>query len=78
MRPIINSIKNEINFVRGITASTNLVEPIAIAVDTPTTATRNQVQRGCAIKAIWIEFWYYGLSADNTNDIVDIFLMKYS
>ncbi len=73
---IVNSIKNEVNFVRGIVAATNNEDTIAKAVDNPTTAVSTEVKRGCLIKAIWIEFWYYGLSAGDTNDIVDIYLVK--
>ncbi len=75
-RPVINTIKREINAIQGVTAATNVVHTIAIAVDAPTTAGANQVHQGSIIKACWIEFWYYGLSADNTNDIIDIYLMK--
>ncbi len=73
---IVNSMKNERNFVRGILATTNNVENIAIAVDAADIAQSDQVTRGSLIKAIWIEFWYYGLSTASTNDIVDIYLIK--
>ncbi len=73
---IVNSIKNELNIVSGIAASTNNAQDIAKAVDNPVTANVGEVKIGSIIKAIWIEFWYYGLSAGNTNDIIDIYLIK--
>ncbi len=76
MRPVLNSIKNEVNTVDGITAATNNVASIVIATDVHDTAVVNSVTQGCIIKAVWIEFWYYGLSAASTNDIIDIYLMK--
>ncbi len=73
---IVNSIKNELNIVSGIAAGVNNAQDIAKAVDNPVTTNVGEVKRGCLIKAIWIEFWYYGLSAGNTNDIIDIYLIK--
>ncbi len=73
---IVTSVKNEVNSVQAVVAATNLVLDIAIAQDAATTAVANDVQKGCLIKAIWIEFWYYGLSAGATNDIFDAYLMK--
>ncbi len=73
---IINSIKNDHNQVDGLVASTNVPITIAIAKDSPVNSISNDVKRGCLIKAVWIEFWYYGLSAGNTNDIIDIYLIK--
>ncbi len=73
---VVNSIKNDHNAVAATTASTNLVVNIANAIDAPTNAVTNSVKRGCIIKALWLEWWYYGLSAGNTNDIVDAYLMK--
>ncbi len=76
MRPVINSIKNEINSVQGVVAATNLVLEIAKAVDNRVTANATEVNNGSVIKAIWVEFWYYGLSASNTNDIFDAYIIK--
>lgn len=73
---IVNSIKNEVNAITALTASTNTILDIAVAGDTHNTAVNNSCIQGCVIKAIWIEFWYYGLSAGNTNDIIDIYLIK--
>ncbi len=76
MRPIIVSIKNDVDIISAVAASTNLQLDLAIADDVHATATRTSVVNGCQLKAIWIEFWYYGLSAGETNDIFDAYLMK--
>ncbi len=73
---IVNSIKNDFNAVFGVVAATNTEFNIAIARDSPVTSTANDVKRGCVIKAIWLEFWYYGSLPSETNDIVDIYLIK--
>ncbi len=73
---IVNSIKNEVNSVQGVVAATNLTLTIAQAADVHDTAVPTSVRNGCIIKAIWMEWWYYGLSASNTNDIADIYLIK--
>jgi len=62
--------------VDGLVAATNLVKQIVIAKDNELSTEVNTVRNGCIIKAVYIEFWYYGLSAGNTNDIIDIYLMK--
>ncbi len=56
---IINSNKNIVsNFTAVITgAQTNL--DIAVAQDSPTLAVVDDVERGCVIKAIWMELWVY-------------------
>jgi len=76
MRPVINSIKNETSSIDALVASTNTTRSLVIADDTHDTAVASSVINGCIIKAVWIEFWYYGLSAGNTNDIIDIYLIK--
>ncbi len=73
---IIDSVKNIENAVDGVTAATKLVKVIVNAKDSPVTTVTNEVKRGSRIFRIWLEFWYYGLSAANTNDIVDIYIMK--
>ncbi len=73
---IVNSIKNQPNAITAVVASTNLIQSLATADDTHSTATANSVLNGCKIYRIWLEFWYYGLSAGETNDIVDIYLIK--
>ncbi len=73
---IVNSIKNTVDIIAAAAASTNLPLDIAIATDTHITSVRTSVTQGCLLKAIWIEFWYYGLSAGETNDIFDAYLFK--
>ncbi len=76
MRPMVNTLKIETNAIVAVAASTNEVFNAAIAVDSPATASSNQVKNGSRIKAFWYEFWYYGLSAGNTNDIFDMYVIK--
>ncbi len=73
---IVDSIKNEVNTVDAVVASTNLIKLLVLAKDTPVTATASHVKRGSKVFRIWVEFWYYGLSAGNTNDIFDAYIMK--
>ncbi len=76
MRPIVNTLKLETNVVNALTASTNNLFTVAIAVDDPATTTSNECKNGSKIKAFWYEMWYYGLSAGNTNDIFDMYVIK--
>jgi len=76
MRPIVNTLKIENNLTFAVAASTNAIVNLAVAVDDPATASSDQVKNGCKIKAFWLEFWYYGLSAGNTNDIFDAYVIK--
>ncbi len=73
---IVDSMKNETNEIVGITAATNQFFVIANAVDSALLANASDVERGCKIFRIYLEFWYYGLSAGNTNDIMDVYLIK--
>ncbi len=57
-------------------ASVNLIQSLATADDTHSTATANSVVNGCKIYRIWLELWAYGQTAGATNDIIDIYLMK--
>ncbi len=73
---IINSEKNSVGFLEGITAATNLIRTVATAVNAADNTVQNQVTRDCKIFKIWVEFWIYGLSASETNDLVDVYLFK--
>ncbi len=73
---IVDSIKNEVNAIAGISAATNQVTTLVNSVDSPATTNASQVKRGSKIFRIWFEFWYYGLSAGETNDIMDAYFMK--
>ncbi len=57
VRPVVNSIKNDISFLTGLTAGANTVVNLAIAEDAPTTADADSVRNGSLVKAIWLEFW---------------------
>ncbi len=73
---IVNSIKNSFGRVDALVASTNLLITFARSVDNPLTANVDEVRKGCMLKAFWLEFWVYGLSAGNTNDIFDAYIIK--
>ncbi len=73
---IVDSIKNSVDFIDAITASTNFVKNCVVTKDAPVTTVQAEVKRGSVIKAIWLEFWYYGLSPSNTNDIFDTYFAK--
>ncbi len=74
LRPV-DSIKN----VRYLEASTGVTAQntvMANAVDTPTTATTNDVKRGCTIKAIWISLDICGLAATGVLQTTSCYMMK--
>ncbi len=73
---IVDSNKNEVNGVVAITASANFANVIALSVDSALNSVAVQVTRGCHIYRFWLEFWYYGLSASETNDIFDAYIIK--
>ncbi len=73
---IVNSIKNSFGRIDAVVASTNLNIVCVLSVDTPITANVADVKRGSLVKAIWIEFWYYGLNQTEVNDILDVYLIK--
>ncbi len=76
-RPVVNSIKNNHNLVIAVVPSTNHILDLVIATDNPVTAgAGNSVKNGCIIKAVHIQFWYYGQTAGATNDIIDAYLIK--
>ncbi len=76
MRPIVNNIKNQPNFVDGVVAATNLTKTIALAKSQPDNTVATEVINGSKIFRFWFEWWYYGLSAASTNDIVDAYIIK--
>ncbi len=73
---IVDSNKNEVNGVVAITAATNFANVVAITVDSALNSVATQVTRGSKIFRIWVEFWYYGLSPSNTNDVFDAYFLK--
>ncbi len=60
----------------GSISSTQVVTDLILTVDTPVTANRTEVQRGCNIKAIYISLDVCGLAATGVLNIADFFLMK--
>ncbi len=62
---IVDSNKNVKEGIDGIVASTNLVKILALTVDSATNTVTTQVERGCHIYRIWLEFWVY------TTDVTD-------
>ncbi len=72
---VINSIKNQPNFVDGVATATNLSRTIALAVSSPDNTVSTEVENGSKIFRFYFEWWYYGLSAGNTNDIVDAYII---
>ncbi len=75
MAPIIDSIKNVVDLTASI-GTTQLVNKLAIAKDTPVTSGINEVKRGAIIKAIWLSFDICGLAASGVLQITKLFLMK--
>ncbi len=75
---IINSNKNVVNSFTGLTSGTKTSVSIADAQDSATLAVTQDVERGCSIKAIWIEFWITAseLFADAITNGVDLYLFK--
>ncbi len=74
-RPVINSIKNSINFGQGITGT--LAQIIfAKAVTTPDPTIRDNVSHGSLIKAIYCTLDGCGLAASGVLNIMNFYLMK--
>ncbi len=74
--PLIHSTKNVVNQTLGVSASTNLVINLVNAIDTPVITNANNVLRSCTIKSVFLEFWYYGTAAGDTNNIFDMYVIK--
>jgi len=72
---VINSIKNVRGNAFGIT-STNSVQVLAKAVNTPLSTVNNDVSNGCKIFRMWLSFDVCGLAASGVLNVADIFLMK--
>ncbi len=72
---IVTSIKNVTDFASGIT-STNVVDEIALATNTPLSTTQNHVSNGCIIKAIWCVVDVCGLGGTGVLNSFDAYLMK--
>ncbi len=60
----------------GGISSTQDVTELIIAKDAPVTANRNEVQRGCIIKAVYFIIDVCGLGGTGVLNIADFFIMK--
>ncbi len=74
LRPV-DSIKN-VRYLEASIGTTAVNTVIINAVDTPTTATTNDVQRGCTVKAVWISLDICGLAATGVLQTTTCYLMK--
>ncbi len=76
MGPIVNSRKNVTgNPAIGVT-STIFTQTLAKAVDNPTLVTKNDVQFGCKIKALWLTFDVCGLGGTGVLNVMHCYIMK--
>ncbi len=75
MRPVINSIKNQVTTSGGVTSTVNNTV-IAKAVDNPVTTVNSDVQRGCIIKAIYLSLDVCGLAGTGVLNIADMIFIK--
>ncbi len=76
MRPVINSIKNNVSGQAGLT-TTPLVITIAKAVDAPASASNPEdVSQGCIIKAVYINFDVCGLAGTTVLQRTGIYIWK--
>ncbi len=74
LRPV-NSMKNQMNAGAGIT-NTITTKDIVVTKDQPVTTVKEEVQRGCIIKAIWLSFDVCGLGGTGVLNFCDAYLMK--
>ncbi len=72
---IINSITNRTFDAVGVTPSVQS-RAIAIATDSPASATDNEVSNGCVIKAIWITIDFCGLGGTGVLNNISAYLFK--
>ncbi len=75
---VINSNKNVVNSFTAADDRVKTSVSIADAQDSATLAVTQDVERGCVIKAIWIEFWITAteLFADAITNGIDLYLFK--
>ncbi len=77
-RPVIDSNKNIVSAFTALADGTKLNVTIAEAQDSATLAVSKDVERGCVIKAIWIEFWISATAvvAPAVTNGIDCYLWK--
>ncbi len=76
--PIVNSTKNVVSAFTAISTGAQTDLLVARAVDSAALATTTDVERGCIIKAIWLELWIYA-SAEAVAGVthgIDAYLIK--
>ncbi len=80
MGPVSVTNKNNPSLLTAGVAGTQQNITLARAVDSATNAVTVDVQRGCVIKAIWLEFWANGTAStppiDSVSSIIDVYMMK--
>ncbi len=74
MRPV-NSIKNQVIDQAGLT-STQTLFILANAVDSAATAVDNDVEKGCAIQAMWMTINVEGTGGTGVTNVADFYLIK--
>ncbi len=75
---IVDSNKNVVSFFDAFTTGVNNIRDIAEAQDSATLAVADDVERGCIIKAIWMELWIWSTTivADGVTSGFDAYIMK--
>ncbi len=78
MGPIVDSIKNVVAGVDALADGTQANLDIARAVDNPTTAVTQDVERGSKIFRVWTEFWAYPITtvAEGVTLLFDAYIWK--
>ncbi len=77
-RPVIDSNKNVVSSFTALPSGTKTSVSIADAQDSATLAVTQDVERGCSIRAIWVEFWITATATavDGVTNGVDLYLFK--
>ncbi len=75
MRPVINTIKNQVNFAGGSTGAA-LAKNLAKAVTSPSPTVQTDVSHGCIIKAIYLIINGCGLGGTGVLNDMGVYLFK--
>ncbi len=73
---VINSNKNMVNISNASVANTLITFDIADTQDSATLAVADDVQRGCKIFRVYLEFWVIGTQSSGVNNFVDCYIFK--
>ncbi len=78
LRGVINSNKNIVPNITAGTDGTTASVIVAITVDSALNTVATQVERGCVIKAIWMELWMRPAEEDivGLTTVVDAYFIK--